>query len=193
MTAATISGDDLLYLNVAGHHISVKRSTLTQARQSFRCHSLLLHLTQPCELMCCCTIQFSSGDKMTSHTFAADSANCKVSTASALSLCTVARPVYLMRSAHVRAETTDVLPCSLKKQLDLSYTLTLVHVQLLQSVCKSSLLQHMLEKTLNMFRPPTSAVHDIASRSDHNVEWQMLYARADSTYCESRISSEPCL
>ncbi len=31
MTAANINGDDLLYLNVAGHYISVKRSTLIQA------------------------------------------------------------------------------------------------------------------------------------------------------------------
>ena len=193
MTAATISGDDLLYLNVAGHHISVKRSTLTQARLIFCCHSLLLHLTQPCELMCCCTFEFSSGDKMTSHNCAADSANCKVSTASALSLCTVARPVYLTCSAHVRAKTSEVLPCSLQKQLDLSYTLMLVHVQLLQSLCESSLLQHMLEKTLNMFWPPASAEYDIASRSDHNVEWQMLYARADNTYCESRVCSKQCL
>jgi hypothetical protein len=50
-----------------------------------------------------------------------------------------------------------------------------MHVQLLQSLCISTLLQQMLNKNLNMFWPPAvymtvSAVYDIASRSGHNVK-----------------------
>ncbi len=79
-----------------------------------------------------------------------------------------------MCSAHVRTITFEMLPCSLQKQLDLLYTLMLVHVQLLQSLCESSLLQHMLERTLNMFWPPASGtqVKDSLLAALFNGRWE---------------------